>query len=121
MFKNEPVVLHLPRWYPNCTDVQSGVFIQKHIYSVGEPYKHVVVFAKSTNNRLGNPIVVSQNNNIVEIIVYFRESKHQWINTLKYILAIYKGIYKASKWFSKPTLIVAHAPFRTWLTSYNFV
>lgn len=36
-------ILHLPKWFPNRFDEQNGVFVKKHIESVGLPFNHIVL------------------------------------------------------------------------------
>lgn len=62
-------IVFMTHWYPNPSDVQNGVFIQKTAQAIAEHFEVTVVFLQSIN-QLGKPIVTEKmegNLNVIEI------------------------------------------------------
>ncbi len=78
---NSPKILHITTWYPNETDPQLGIFIQKHIH-IGHSFAQNVVIALIASDKIKTSKLITKNENgITEIIGYYKVRKgKKWSN-----------------------------------------
>ena len=78
---NSPKILHITTWYPNETDPQLGIFIQKHIH-IGHSFAQNVVIALIASDKIKTSKLITKNENgITEIIGYYKVKKgKKWSN-----------------------------------------
>jgi glycosyltransferase involved in cell wall biosynthesis len=106
-------ILHLPRWYPNPSDPQNGVFVEKQIKSVDNWFNNLVLFVKSediTERYKVKKVVV---NNTTTLNIYFKKSNNTLINLYRYLNGFKKGLKIIIKENGKPDLIHVHILLRT--------
>jgi len=71
--KDKKVLLVLPRWYPNETDIQLGIFIQRQAILIKEHFEVYVVYVHGLENlNTAFKRVSSSTNEITEHKVYFK-------------------------------------------------
>ena len=113
MTTNKKHILILPRWYPNHSDVQLGVFIQNQAKLLKNDFEISVIYVQAVTNQKENyKIVTSIKNGFFEQIVYFKQNKSalkKIINFKRYKKAQYLA-YKNIK--SKVDLCHVHVPIR---------
>lgn len=78
---NSPKILHITTWYPNETDPQLGIFIQKHIH-IGHSFAQNVVIALIASDKIkASKLITKNENGITEIIGYYKVKKgKKWSN-----------------------------------------
>lgn len=107
-------ILVLPRWYPNKTDVQLGVFIQRQIELMKDDFNFTVVFAQGIPKAENKYTIIEQvKGNCHEVIIYFNQSTgifRKLTNAIRFRKALLKGLEKI-KWQIDITHV--HVPYRT--------
>ncbi|WP_066758505.1 glycosyltransferase [Crocinitomix algicola] len=109
-------ILVLPRWYPNKTDEQLGIFIQRQIHLMNNDFRFTVAYAQGIPN-LNSKYELTENksNSFEEYRVYFRQNTgllKKVINFYRYRKALKMAIRRCN---SKIDLIHTHVPYRTTL------
>ncbi len=113
-------ILHLPRWYPNSSDPQNGVFVQKHIKTLLPWFNNMVLFVKSEKQQ--EPVVLKQfkDENLEELLIDFAKSNNVIINTFRYLKAFRKGLKKLVKTHGQPDIIHVHVLLRNGLLGWYY-
>lgn len=108
-------VLVLPRWYPNKTDIQLGIFIQRQLILMQDDLDFQVVYAQGVNELNTKYELVSKRPapGLTEHIVYFKNNRgplRKFINFWRFKHAQQLGL----KQLDKPVdLCHIHVPYRT--------
>lgn len=70
-------IVILPRWYPNKTDIQLGIFIQRQLILLKDDLKLTVVYAQQLDNTEHKFELIKNNRdkNFTELLIYFKSSK----------------------------------------------
>ncbi len=116
-FKN---VLHLPRWYPNKSDLQNGEFVRKHIKSLTKWTNNMVLFVKSENREEKFTIEENKSENLTSVIVYFKKSGNSLLNLFRYLKGFRKGLKKLLQENGNPDLIHIHILLRNGLLGWYY-
>lgn len=111
---NQPnSILVLPRWYPNNTDIQLGIFIQRQVALMKDEYQMQVVYAHAIPDQIQDfELVSNHENGFAEHIVYFKSGKGLFkkiINLRRYKKAQQIGLKQLNKGFD---LCHVHVPYR---------
>lgn len=94
------VLLHITTWYPNRTDEQLGVFIQKHIQKVFTFSENIVLAIIPCSTKTLNKIEVSkqvEGNSIVIKVLYPESSIHKFLSIQTRQKAIRLGLEKVNE------------------------
>lgn len=108
-------VLVLPRWYPNKTDIQLGIFIQRQLILMQNDLDFQVVYAQGINELNTTYELISKRpaQGLTEHIVYFKNNAgplRKIINFWRFKRAQQLGL----KQLDKPVdLCHIHVPYRT--------
>ena len=65
----------LPKWYPNIVHPADGNFIEKHIHSIAEDIKVVVLFVKGVNALQKTDIERASHHNLTTVVRYFKRNR----------------------------------------------
>lgn len=112
-------ILVIPGWYPTPQDPYTGDFNQRHVNAAGIYVAQVVLYVvKDKTNTLKKTAAIYKQaaENIVEIIVTYRQRKNKWIDAvysnLTYVrlLFTYAAIIKAQ--FGLPLLVHSYIVIR---------
>ena len=107
-------ILVLPRWYPNKTDIQLGIFIQRQIALMRNEFRFHVVYVQALPVLKDKyQLVTSSARGFNEHIIYFRSAKgplRKLINFYRYKKAQQLGISKVS---DSIDLCHVHVPYRS--------
>lgn len=114
MDNTKPNILFLSSWYPNRRASTFGIFVQRHAMSVSL-YNNVAVLYACIDAELKSntfEIEAKQNENIFEVIVYYKKVKNNIpffssaIKLFRYLKAYFKGYAHIQKHFGrKPDLL----------------
>ncbi|MFM2135584.1 MAG: hypothetical protein RL021_984 [Bacteroidota bacterium] len=109
----------LPRWYPNRTDPQLGVFIQKHARAIASMNRVRVFFAINDPN-MSTPSIeaeLSEIDGVKEYRYYFADAKgpiRKWKNAVRYLQCWHRFKRDAGLYDSyRPHVIHAYIILRT--------
>lgn len=86
-------LLYLCKWYPNKKDIQNGNFLKKQAELLSTKIKVSAIFLMALSEQQKTEIVVSDNQNLLEIIIYYKSYKNPILKFyffLKYWLAAFK-------------------------------
>lgn len=86
-------LLYLCKWYPNKKDIQNGNFLQKQAKHLSKKIKVSSIFLMALPEQQKTEIVVSESQNLLEIIIYYKNYKNPILKFyffLKYWLAAFK-------------------------------
>tara|TARA_B110000037_G_scaffold19257_1_gene20318 strand:+ start:26916 stop:28040 length:1125 start_codon:yes stop_codon:yes gene_type:complete len=103
----------LPRWYPNKTDIQLGIFIQRQVALMKDEFNYQVVYAQAIPDQ-DQPykLVSSHDNGFTEHIVYFKSGTgvfKKLINLKRYKKAQQIGLKEIKE---KIDFCHVHVPYR---------
>ena len=88
-------ILVLPRWYPNKSNDQLGVFIERQVDLMKEDFLFTVVYAQGiTDLNVAYELDVNRAENVTTIIIYFKQTTglfRKIINFFRYRHAIQLG------------------------------
>jgi glycosyltransferase involved in cell wall biosynthesis len=112
-------ILWLASWYPSKTEPYNGDFIQRHAIAVSR-YRFILVVHTIHDPAATSAVYydVSVQQNLVEIIIYFRDNmpSERIINKLQYNLAYYRHskqfISELFKRTSLPLFVHVHVPMK---------
>ena len=112
----------ITKWYPNREDPQFGVFIQKHARAISL-YNNICLIYIHPINNLSNVFEIdeSENNDLKEVLIYFKKDTSVFgkiINSIRYIVAINKGIKILSNKISQPDIIHSYILTRTGIVAW---
>jgi glycosyltransferase involved in cell wall biosynthesis len=111
--KKNKNILVLPRWYPNKTDIQLGIFIQRQVALMKDEFQMQVVYAQAIPNQVQPfELVSSDENGFAEHIVYFKSGKgifKKLINLKRYKKAQQIGLKEIKE---KIDFCHIHVPYR---------
>lgn len=114
--------LFISPWYPNKYDSMLGLFVRKHAEAVGLYANVKVLYVHPDKNIKKTEIVVNQQNNIEEYIVYYPVSGKSFFSkikkTFRYFKAYKKGVQLLTKKDWKPDIIQANIFTRTAFIAY---
>lgn len=70
-------IVVLPRWYPNKTDIQLGIFIQRQLILLKDDFKFTVIYVQALEKqeRLFLEETTQQGPYFTERVIYFRSAK----------------------------------------------
>jgi len=106
-------ILILPRWYPNQSDIQLGIFIQNQAKLLKNNFEISVIYVQATSNQTENfKIETSSENGFLEQIVYFKQDTSilkKIINFKRYKKAQHIAFQNIN---SKVDLCHVHIPIR---------
>lgn len=92
-----PHVLFLSSWYPNKKDTLDGNFVQNHARAVASRIPVTVLFATSLKMISSTYLLEeTQNQNLLEIRVYFQWSSWKIIRFVRTLCAYYIGLKKVA-------------------------
>ncbi len=107
-------LLILPRWYPNKTDIQLGIFIQRQLLLMQEEFNcHVIYVQPISDAKTKFEIVTSVKGNLSEHLIYVKSSTgifRKLINFIRFYKA-QKLAYQQIK--NSIDLLQIHVPYRT--------
>jgi glycosyltransferase involved in cell wall biosynthesis len=107
-------LLILPRWYPNKTDIQLGIFIQRQLLLMQTEFNcHVIYVQPISDAQTKFELVTTVKGQLTENIVYVKSSKglfRKLINSIRF--------YKAQKLAFRQIkdtidIVQIHVPYRT--------
>ncbi len=111
--KKKTSILVLPRWYPNKTDIQLGVFIQRQVALMQDEFQMQVVYAQAISDmKQDYEMVSSTENGFAEHIIYFKSGQglfKKLINLKRYKKAQQMGLKKVVRTVD---LCHIHVPYR---------
>jgi hypothetical protein len=108
-------ILHLPRWYPNISDPQNGVFVEKQIKLLTDRFNNYVLFVKSENINEPYQIEESEKEGLTVITVYFNKKGNPLLNLFGYFSGFKKGLRRVLEKIERPDMIHVHILLRTGL------
>lgn len=116
----KPVVLFLPKWYPNKFDAFDGNFIENHAIAISKFCNIAIIFVHSdTELKKKYSIIESNPFGFPEIRVYFKKPNH-WIKPLNllitsflYFNSLFKAYHHYLKNYPQPDLCHVHVLART--------
>lgn len=114
-------ILVLPRWYPNTTDIQLGIFIQRQIMLMAPHFKFTVIYAQalSTLEQDFKVVTTQPTKNVSEHIIYFKSDTgpfRKLHNLKKYKKAQQLGLNKIE---SSIDICHVHVPYRSAMPALN--
>ena len=112
MSTKKPHILILPKWYPNSSDPQLGIFIQNQAQLISEHFEVSVIFVQSVPN-CPKPYLIKEikNSGITEIRVYFNQSRH--LSKIKHFYKYRRAQNIGLNHLSKPVdLVHVNVPIR---------
>jgi hypothetical protein len=107
-------LLILPRWYPNKTDIQLGIFIQRQLLLMQTEFNcHVIYVQPISDTQTNYELVTSVKGQLIEHLVYVKSSKGVFRKLINFI-----RFYKAQKLAFQQIkdtidLVQIHVPYRT--------
>jgi glycosyltransferase involved in cell wall biosynthesis len=107
-------LLILPRWYPNKTDIQLGIFIQRQLLLMQTEFNcHVIYVQPISDAQTKFELVTTVNGQLTEHLVYVKSSKGVFRKLINFI-----RFYKAQKLAFRQIkdtidLVQIHVPYRT--------
>ena len=107
-------LLILPRWYPNKTDIQLGIFIQRQLLLMQTEFNcHVIYVQPISDAQTKYELVKSVKGQLTEHLVYVKSSKGVFRKLINFI-----RFYKAQKLACRQIketidLVQIHVPYRT--------
>lgn len=111
---NKKKILILPRWYPNKTDIQLGIFIQRQAILMAEHFAISIIYAQALEQQTEkHKVVTSTQNGINEVIVYYQSASgvfRKLKNFRRYIKAQKIGLSHLNQ---IPDLTHVHVPYRS--------
>lgn len=114
MNRDKKKILVLPRWYPNKTDIQLGVFIQRQAILMSKLFEINVIYVQSIKDLTDKyELIEFSDKGINETIVYFKKGKgplKKLINFRRYLKA-QKIAYK--KLNNAPDLVHIQTPYKS--------
>ncbi len=107
-------IVILPSWYPNETDIQLGIFIQRQALLMQPLFNMAVIYAHAMPQQDEKfRFVIQQTNSVDEIIVYFKQNTGPFrkiINARRYLNAQKKAFAQLNR---SPDLVHVHVPYRS--------
>jgi glycosyltransferase involved in cell wall biosynthesis len=113
-------ILHLPRWYPNISDPQNGVFVEKQIKLLSDRFNNYVLFVKSENINEPYQIEESEKEGLTVITVYFKKKGNPLLNLFGYFSGFKKGLRRVLEKIERPDMIHVHILLRTGLLGWYY-
>ncbi len=113
-------ILHLPRWYPNISDPQNGVFVEKQIKLLTDRFNNYVLFVKSENINEPYQIEESEKEGLTVITVYFKKKGNPLLNLFGYFSGFKKGLRRVLEKIERPDMIHVHILLRTGLLGWYY-
>jgi len=116
-------ILFIPAWYPNRDDSMFGLFVKNHALAVA-PFTNIsVIYVQSSNNNKDNfEQVLNSNEDINEIIIYFKKSNitfiGAFINLFRMLRSYKMGWDILLKQGKKPQITHAHILTRAGVIAY---
>ena len=112
----------ITKWYPNREDTQFGVFIQKHARAISLYNNIDVLYIHPIINLSNNfEIDEKENNGLKEVIIYFKKNTSVFgkiINSIRYLVALNKGVKILSNKISNPDILHAYILTRTGIVAW---
>lgn len=112
--KSKKTILVLPRWYPNKTDIQLGIFIQRQLTLMKDDFNFHVVYSQAISDLKTNfETVSSTENGFSEHVIYFKSSSglfRKLSNFRRYKKAQKLGMNEVK---AKIDLCHVHVPYRS--------
>lgn len=119
MNSHKPHILILPKWYPNITDPQLGIFIENHANLIAKEFKVSVIYVASDANIKERFSIKKTKIGLVDEIritykkvTFFKKLRH----FLKYRKAQKIGLAQIK---NTPDLVHVHVPIRPSLLAMN--
>ncbi|NOQ71673.1 MAG: glycosyltransferase [Crocinitomix sp.] len=120
--KKKTSILVLPRWYPNKTDIQLGIFIQRQVALMQNEFQLQVVYAQAMPDlKQDYELISSHENGFEEHIVYFKSGKgflKKLINLKRYKKAQQLGLKQVSGTID---ICHIHVPYRPALLAFELL
>ena len=113
-------ILHLPRWYPNTSDPQNGVFVLKQIKTLMPWYNNMVLFVKSEKEKKHFSVNRKKTEHYDELQINFAKSKYSVVNLYRYFKEFRKGMNILVKENGTPALIHIHILLRNGLLGWYY-
>lgn len=116
MQAKQPHILILPKWYPHNADPQNGIFIQVFARALAADQKVTVIFPVAESGE--KPAVITDEGNLLQILVPYRASKLKWmplrklVNFFRFRTAVKTGALLLLEKREKPDLIHAQVLIR---------
>jgi glycosyltransferase involved in cell wall biosynthesis len=115
LHKDQKHILVLPRWYPNKTDIQLGIFIQNQLQLIA-PYFNISVIYVQGIKKVKDRFEIQQSteNGCNEVRVYFQQNKgpfRKLINAYRYLKAQKLGFKALNNVQFELTHV--HVPYRS--------
>ena len=112
----------ITKWYPNREDPQVGVFIQKHARAISM-YNNIGVLYIHPIINLTNDFEIDErgNNDLKEVLIYFKKNTSVFgkiINSIRYLVALNKGVKILSYKISNPDILHAYILTRTGIVAW---
>jgi len=90
-------ILVLPEWYPNETDPQLGIFIEKHVRVIADDFKLTVIYVYG-NSSQQEPYVVKEEYTSFRLIrVSYKSSRFRLSNLIRYRRAFKLALQKTEQ------------------------
>jgi glycosyltransferase involved in cell wall biosynthesis len=107
-------LLILPRWYPNKTDIQLGIFIQRQLLLMQEEFNcHVIYVQPISDAKTKFELITSVKGQLTEHLVYVKSSSGVFRKLINFI-RFYKAQKLAYRQIKDPIdLVQIHVPYRT--------
>ena len=114
----QPIILHLPKWYPTEYDDMNGIFVKRHIATVSNVTKSVVVFAQAIDNPTSKFDRQLENNIITYRFFYAKKITgilpiDKLLKFILYFNCLSKGYRLCEKEVGVPNLVHVHVLLRT--------
>ncbi|MEO6902890.1 MAG: glycosyltransferase [Bacteroidia bacterium] len=95
-------VLFLTKWYPNRTDLQLGVFVQKHAKAVSQLNWNVILLYVYSDSGLNTIYELNQqtNNGFLEVVICYKKSNSPFrffLNSYRYLNSYVMGFKALNK------------------------
>lgn len=90
-------ILVLPEWYPNETDPQLGVFIEKHVRAIADDFKLTIIYVYG-NPLQNEPYVLNEETTSFHLIrVSYKSSRFRLSNLIRYRRAFKLALQKTEQ------------------------
>ena len=114
-------IVALPRWYPNKTDIQLGIFNQRQLLLLKEDLIITVIYVQPVEDQIAKFEQVTEriSNTFTERIIYYRNAKGPFrkiTNFIRFNRAQKVGIAKVKE---KIDAFYVQVPYRTALPAYR--
>lgn len=85
-------ILFITKWYPNIEDPQSGVFVKKHAVALAAQHNVTLVYIHGLENSDEYYKIALTENDIKEIVVYFKKGRNRITNSVRYLKSFFKAL-----------------------------